>query len=121
MPETTNTNTSTNTSTNTPTNTSTSPTIELFPPKYQDTDYQCGNWSDILGQMASNMSTDAAIINQITAYLSSMKSNAISDALRISGIQQLQTDMQYLQSQFTGLKTLFTNPLLFSPFSLGKA
>ena len=111
MPETTNTNTSTNSSTNTPTNTSTSPTIELFPPKYQDTDYQCGNWSDILGQMASNMSTDAAIINQITAYLSSMKSNAISDALRISGIQQLQTDMQYLQGQFTGLKTLFTNPL----------
>lgn len=119
MPETNNTTTTTTPTTANTTTTTTTPSIDLFPPKYQAPDYKCGNWDDIFEQMASNMATDAAIINQLTAYLSSMKSNAISDVLRISGIQQLQTNMELIKGQFTGLKTLFTNPLNNSGDILG--
>lgn len=81
---------------------------ELFPQKYQDPDYTCGSWGDIFSQMTSNLSADAAIINQVTSYLSSGASAAISDAIRISGIQQLETDMKMIQNDMSSLKTLFT-------------
>lgn len=103
----------------TTTTTSNGTVVELFPPKYQAPDYQCGNWSDILEQMSTNLASDAVIMNQIAAYLASAKSNAIDSVLRASGIQQLQTNMQMIQGQFEGLKTLFTNPLNTSGDVLG--
>lgn len=86
-------------------------TLGLFPRGYQEPSYKPGNWSDIFSQMASNLSTDAAVINQITAYLASAKSNAINDILRASGIQQLQTQMTLIQNDFNGLKQIFTSDL----------
>ena len=41
---------------------------DFFVPKYQDESYVCGDWSDIFLNMTSTISTDAAIINQLTNY-----------------------------------------------------
>ena len=81
---------------------------DFFVPKYQDESYVCGDWSDIFLNMTSTISTDAAIINQLTNYLSSGASAAISDVIRSSGIQQLETQMKSLQNDVLSLKQLFT-------------
>lgn len=81
---------------------------DFFVPKYQDESYVCGDWSDIFLNMTSTISTDAAIINQLTNYLSSGASAAISDVIRSSGIQQLETQMKSLQNDVSSLKQLFT-------------
>lgn len=80
---------------------------DFFVPKYQDESYVCGDWSDIFLNMTSAISTDAAIINQLTNYLSSGVSAAINDAIRSSGIQQLETQMKSLQNDVSSLKQLF--------------
>ena len=85
--------------------------INLLPPQYQDDSYIYGSIDDVLLRMASNLSTDAAIINQVANYLASPVSAAISDAIRASGIQQLQTDMTMIQNDLTSLKTLFTGEI----------
>ena len=81
---------------------------DFFVPKYQDESYVCGDWSDIFLNMTSAISTDAAIINQLTNYLSSGASAAINDAIRSSGIQQLETQMKSLQNDVSSLKQLFS-------------
>lgn len=87
---------------------------ELYPPQYQDESYQYGSWNDIFSIMTSNLASDAAIINQITNYLSSSSSAAISDVLRASGIQQLETDMKLIQNDMSSLKNLFTSDINLS-------
>lgn len=90
--------------------------LDLYPRGYQEPTYVPGNWNDIFNQMTANLSTDAAIINQATAYLSSIEANAINNVLRESGIQQLQTQMKLVQYEFTGLKSLFSTSLSSGDF-----
>lgn len=80
----------------------------FFPPQYQEPDYIPGHVGDLLSEMTSNLFGDSQVINQISNYLSGSASAAISDAIRSTGLQQLQIDMKAIQNEFGTLKGLFT-------------
>lgn len=96
-------------------------TTDTLPRQYQDPDFVCGTIGDVLSEMTWRLSTDAQVINQITNYLSTGASAAINDAIRASGIQQLQTDMKLIEYEVSSLKGLFTTKIGTSDSPLGSS
>lgn len=88
------------------------PVLENIKPKgYQSASYTPGSWSSLLTQMSSNLTNDAAVINQLTNYLASAATNAISDSLRSSGISSLSAQMNQIQNDWNTINTVFSTPL----------
>lgn len=86
-----------------------------YPLKYLSPDFEFGtSINSYLSDVVQGLTVDAMIINQITGYLSSAASAAISDIIRSTGIAQLQNTMTLIKNEYNSVKSLFTTDLNFS-------